>query len=187
MIVEPVCTISDELYQALERLMPQLSPLPLPAREELAEIIAAPGCTLLAARLNEMILDMILEIWPSNYSSILRRPASNVSPRHVKIVQEYLAENPRSGPSGAELAALSGVSLRTLQKAFERFTGLTLADYARRARLEGAYKDLSGGSDRPIEDIALSWGFTNAGRFTKYFRNAYGVNPLSVTRRKRRP
>lgn len=53
MIVEPVCTISDELYQALERLMPQLSPLPLPAREELAEIIAAPGCTLLAARLTE--------------------------------------------------------------------------------------------------------------------------------------
>ena len=148
--------------------------------------VLVPGA-LLAARLNEMILDMILEIWPSNYSSILRRSASNVSPRHVKIVQEYLAENPRSGPSGAELAALSGVSLRTLQKAFERFTGLTLADYARRARLEGAYKDLSGGSDRPIEDIALSWGFTNAGRFTKYFRNAYGVNPLSVTRRKRRP
>lgn len=53
MIVEPVCTISDELYQALERLMPQLSPLPLPAREELAEIIAAPGCTLLAVRLTE--------------------------------------------------------------------------------------------------------------------------------------
>lgn len=150
------------------------------------------GCVLTkgalaASRLNEMIVDTIIENWPSNYSKILRRPVSNVAPRHVKLVLEYIADNPRLGASGAELAALSGVSLRTLQKAFDQFTGQSLADYERQVRLEGAYKELMKSSDKPIEDIALSWGFTNAGRFSRYFRDAFGVSPLSVTRRRHRP
>lgn len=142
---------------------------------------------LAASRLNEMILDTIIENWPSNYSKFLRKPVSNVAPRHVKLVLEFIADNPRLGASGAELAALSGVSLRTLQKAFDQFTGQSLADYERQVRLEGAYKDLMKSSDKPIEDVALSWGFTNAGRFSRYFRDAFGVSPLSVTRRRHRP
>lgn len=141
---------------------------------------------LAASSLNGMILDIIIENWPSNYSSILRKPVSNVAPRHVKLALEFIADNPKLAASGAELAALSGVSLRTLQKAFGEFTGCSLGDYERQVRLEGAYKDLMKSSDRPIEDVALSWGFTNAGRFSRYFLNAYGVTPRSIARRRPR-
>lgn len=141
---------------------------------------------LAASRLNEMILDTLIENWPSNYSGFLRKPVSNVAPRHVKLVLEFLSDNPKLAASGAELAALSGVSLRTLQKAFGDFTGQSLADYERQVRLEGAYKDLMKSSDKAIEDVALSWGFTNAGRFSRYFLDAYGVTPRSITRRRSR-
>lgn len=76
------------------------------------------------------------------------------------------------------------MSLRTPQTAFTRFTGRSLATYERQVRLDGACKDLMNRPDKPIEDIALNWGLTNAGRFSRYFRDAYGVSPLSATRRK---
>ncbi|UDF32055.1 UNVERIFIED_ORG: helix-turn-helix domain-containing protein (plasmid) [Roseateles sp. XES5] len=142
---------------------------------------------LTATRLNEMILDAILENWPNNYSSILRKPSSSVAPRYVKLVLEHIAANPGQTANGSELAALSGVSLRTLQAAFLRFTGQSVATYQREARLDAAYKELMSNPDKPIEDVALKWGFTNAGRFSRYFRDAYGVSPLAATRRKSRP
>jgi len=50
-IVERVVEPSDEVVAALARLVPQLSPgRPTPGLVELAEIVAAPGATLLVAR-----------------------------------------------------------------------------------------------------------------------------------------
>lgn len=37
-----------------------------------------------------------------------------------------------------------------------------------------------------VEDIALRWGFTNAGRFSRYFKAAYGALPTEIVRRKSR-
>jgi AraC-like DNA-binding protein len=59
----------------------------------------------------------------------------------------------------------------------------TARRYQRQVRLESARKDLVGDSAVPIEDIALKWGFTNAGRFSRYFREAYGVSPFAVARK----
>jgi transcriptional regulator GlxA family with amidase domain len=129
-----------------------------------------------------MFLDMILEAWPHSYSKALHKPSS-IAPRHVKLVLDFIAEHPSASASGSELAAISGVSLRSLQAGFRRFAGMSIAAYQRQIRLERAHKDLLRDSAVPIEDIALKWGFTNAGRFSRYFRDAYGVSPFAVTRK----
>ncbi len=134
-------------------------------------------------RLREMLVDMVLETWPNNYSKILRQPPPMIAPRHVKPAIDFIQDHPPTVPSGAELAALSGISLRALQTGFRRFAGLSITAYQRQFRLERAHEDLVRDTGTSIEDIALRWGFTNAGRFSRYFKAAYGVSPADLAGR----
>ena len=138
---------------------------------------------LAADRFHEMLLDMVLDTWPHSYSKALQKPPPSIAPHHVKLVLDYIAEHPNASASGAELAAISGVSLRSLQAGFRRFAGVSIVTHQRRVRLERAHNDLLRNPTIPIEDVALKWGFTNAGRFSRYFRDAYGVSPFAVARR----
>lgn len=70
------------------------------------------------------------------------------------------------------------ISLRTLYTLFEdRPEGVAAS--IRRRRLERCRADLAspGLRDRPVQDIAARWGFTNATAFSRTFRAAYGVSP----------
>jgi transcriptional regulator GlxA family with amidase domain len=116
---------------------------------------------------------------------VISRPllAERLSTLVGRLVLDFITEHPSASASGAGLAAISGVSLRSLQAGFRHFAGMSIAAYQRQVRLESARKDLVSDSAVPIEDIALKWGFTNAGRFSRYFRDAYGVSPFAVARK----
>jgi AraC-like DNA-binding protein len=134
-------------------------------------------------RLRDMLIDMVLETWPNSYSQALRQPPPMITPRHVKLAIDFIHDYPYLPPSGKELAALTGVSLRSLQAGFRRFVGSSIKAYERQVRLEGAREDLMSNSGISIEEIALRWGFTNAGRFTRYFKAAYGISPSTFVTR----
>lgn len=135
-----------------------------------------------AERIRETLIDLLLETWPNSYLDILNRPQPSISPRHVKLAVDYIRDHAETIPTGTELAALSGVSLRSLQSGFRRFMGISIAAYQRQVRLERAHSDLLSDPAASIETIALRWGFTNAGRFSRYFRAAYGVFPAELDR-----
>jgi AraC-like DNA-binding protein len=135
-----------------------------------------------AQGLRESLIDALLEVWPHSHSKAVHAPPATVVPRHVKFATDYLAANPKATMNGEDLAAKSGVSLRSLQQGFTRFVGMPIAAYHRHIRLQHAYDDLLAYPSRPIEDIARKWGFTNAGRFTKYFREAYGASPSDISK-----
>jgi AraC-like DNA-binding protein len=137
---------------------------------------------LTANRIHEALVDLVLEAWPNTYSDMLRRPPPMIAPRHVKFAIDFIHEHARLLPSGTELAALSNVSLRALQAGFRRFLGTSITAYQRKIRLERARADLLQNPSASIEKIALSWGFTNASRFSRYFRAAYGHSPTELTR-----
>lgn len=108
-----------------------------------------------------------------------------IAPQHVKLAIDFIHGYAETIPSGTELAALSGVSLRSLQAGFRRFVGVSIGAYQRQIRLERARADILKDPSIPIEDIALRWGFTNAGRFSRYFKAAYGIFPTQLIRSKR--
>ncbi len=139
--------------------------------------------SLTAERIREVLVDLVLESWPNNYSEILRRPPPMIAPQHVKLAMDFIHDHAQLLPSGTELAALSGVSLRALQMGFRRFAGISIGAYQRQVRLERARADLLT-DPASVEEIALRWGFTNAGRFSRYFKAAYGVFPTELIRRK---
>ena len=50
MMIDVVRSVDGELVEAVARLLPQLSTARVPDRDELAAMLAQPGCTLFAAR-----------------------------------------------------------------------------------------------------------------------------------------
>lgn len=135
---------------------------------------------LMPLRLQEMLVDAVLEAWPHNHSEALHAPAPQIAPRHVKLAVEYIREHPDALVSGTELAALSNVSLRALQDGFRRFVGNSIVGYQRQVRLERAHAVLRGDGGQSISELSLSLGFSNVGRFCQYFQNAYGVSPAEL-------
>lgn len=138
------------------------------------------GSSLMPARLQEMLVDAVLEGWPHNYSEALKRPTPLIAPRHVKLAMEYLQEHPGVPVSGSELAALTNVSLRALQEGFRRFVGTSIAAYQRQVRLQRAYQILQQEVSPSVSDVSLGLGFTNVGRFCQYFQSAFGVSPADL-------
>lgn len=137
---------------------------------------------LMPVRLQEMLVDAVLETWPHNYSDALHSPQPSIAPRHVKLAMAYIREHPASLVSGSELASLANVSLRALQDGFKRFTGTSIVAYQRQVRLELAHRALQRGEGSSVAQVALGLGFSNAGRFAQYFQQAYGVSPADVRR-----
>ncbi|GLW89487.1 AraC family transcriptional regulator [Actinokineospora globicatena] len=91
----------------------------------------------------------------------------------------YLEDNAARDISLADVAAASRVTVRAVQMAFRRHLDTTPLAYLRRVRLDHAHRELR--SAAPGEDtvtaVAARWGFFNAGRFTGYYREAFGVLP----------
>jgi AraC-like DNA-binding protein len=89
------------------------------------------------------------------------------------------------GLGTATLAGACGVSVRTLQAAFQE-AGDSPSAYIRRRRLERCHEALRAGPPGPVFDVALRFGFRSHAHFTRLFRAAYDATPSEVARRARR-
>ena len=83
------------------------------------------------------------------------------------------------GLSPTSIAAANAISLRTLHATFAADEE-SVSSYIRRRRLENSYRDLIADPDLAVARIAVRWGFTNPGNFTRAFRVTFGVSPTEV-------
>lgn len=171
---EPVVDLGKSAFQGIRALLEMATGI------EFDQLINSG--LLMPARLQEMLVDAVLETWPHNYSEALHRPQPALAPRHVKLAMAYIREHPASLVSGSELALLANVSLRALQEGFKRFTGMSIVAYQRQVRLELAHQALQRGEGGSVAQVALGLGFSNAGRFAQYFQQAYGISPADMRR-----
>lgn len=74
-----------------------------------------------------------------------------------------------------EWAAKLGMDVRTLQRRFERETGLTFGRWQRQARLVMALEQLALG--RKIIDVALTLGYESPTAFSTMFKRELGIAP----------
>lgn len=82
----------------------------------------------------------------------------------------------------AAMVQMSGLSERTFQRRFLQATGLAPLDYVHTLRLEDAKQMLEAGEE-PVEAIALSVGYRDAGFFSRLFRRKVGLTPAQYRRR----
>ena len=132
----------------------------------------------------DLLLYTLLQSQPHNYSERLHRPAGGVSACLVQRVERYLDEHAQEPISMDVLTRFSGVPAHTLFAAFRRARDYTPMQYLRSVRLRRVRDELlDPGNWHSVSEVAMKWGFMHLGRFSQYYRQAFG-EPPSATRRK---
>ena len=98
---------------------------------------------------------------------------SGLAAWQLRLIDERVKEF--RAPSLAELAALCKVSVRQLTRAFRACRGTSIGSYVADSQMEHARRLLA--SDRSVEDIAQTLGFSCSSNFCVAFRRVMGMPP----------
>lgn len=141
------------------------------------------GDDLLRAALERHALRVTLGCFATTLGDTVRRPAQGrPAPAVVRRALTFIEENAHRAITVDDVAAAVHISTRGLQYAFRRSLDSTPAAHLRRARLDGAHRELRSGSPDTVAEIARRWGFSHPSRFAAAYRRAYG-HPPGVLRR----
>lgn len=94
----------------------------------------------------------------------------------VHRVQDYLIANVDRKTRIPELAAIAQMGTRTLTRAFRLSTGLSIAEYRSKLRLEAA-RHLLKDPRTTVSRVAETVGFNDARQLRRVWKNAFGVTP----------
>jgi AraC-like DNA-binding protein len=140
---------------------------------------------LLASQIDQLIVTTLLCVQPHNFTDARRVRRAHVLPRHVRKVEEYLRAHAQEPISADQLAALAGISLRSLYSGFRQAFGVGPMLYLRQVRLDRARMDLLGDPHADtVSGVALRWGFGHLGRFSAEYRARFGESPVESLRRR---
>lgn len=87
----------------------------------------------------------------------------------------YIEQNLKTYITPEELAQMAGYSVWHYQRLFAQVTGVPLAAYINRRRLDRALAEIN--ADRSAIDVALEYGFDTYAGFYKAFLRTYGCSP----------
>lgn len=114
----------------------------------------------------------------------LERPAAAVDTRVVKRAAELLAARAAEPVSIAEVAAATGIGLRSLERSFKATHGCTMRDFLRGERLELARRHLSvAAPGTTVAQVLYASGFGHPGEFTRAYSKRFGERPSETLRR----
>ncbi|MEW9855585.1 AraC family transcriptional regulator [Novosphingobium sp. M1R2S20] len=145
----------------------------------LAEETTAPGIA--SPRLTEaLFVQLTIELARYCEAAEDSPEASGLAGWRLRLIDERVADfaNP---PSLSELAALCGMSVRQLTRAFRASRGSTLGEHQLQLRLEAAKRALAGTAS--IKQIAFSLGFSSPSRLAHAFRRSFAITPLQYRQR----
>lgn len=98
----------------------------------------------------------------------------------VLNVQEWLEVNYPESPNLAMMAEKANLSQRSLLRRFKKATGCSPIQYLRQIRVEAAQIMLEQ-TDRSVESISESVGYTDYSTFRKLFKQTIGTTPSTYS------
>lgn len=133
---------------------------------------------LVRTQFEQTLMTTLLAWQPNGLSARLGEPPARVLPRHVKLAADYMQAHPEQPISVETLAAISGVSGRSLYSGFQQFLGVSPMRYLRDLRMERVREDLlDPRQPRSVTVIVTRWGFFQLGRFAIEYRRRYAETP----------
>jgi len=100
----------------------------------------------------------------------------------VRKVKHYVRSNLASSLNLGILADVAHCSPYHFHRVFKAFSGETLAEFTRRARLERAAYLMKATPERKLSSIALEVGYPALPEFSRSFKGHYGIAPNSWDR-----
>jgi len=121
------------------------------------------------ARLMAFLFDQL-----SVLSTIALQLPSLKDERARRLV-EWMRSHPEDNGSIKKLARRAATSVRTLERVFQKETGMTLGKWRMQLRLLQALRLLA--SDRSITEVALAVGYDSTSAFIAAFKRIFGTTP----------
>ena len=136
----------------------------------------------IARTFERSLLMSYLGVLPHNYSNEFNRSITPAAPYYVKRAEDYIRVHLRDPIEIEDLVAVAGVSSRSLYYGFRRWRDTTPMSYLRNLRLGLAHDKLKqaradGGN---VTRIALSVGYDHLSRFSKDYKQRFGVSPSAT-------
>lgn len=97
-----------------------------------------------------------------------------VDPRALAVAEATMSHH-RGCPPLPALCRQAGVSVRTVERAFQRDVGVTFELWRRQARLLKAIELLAAG--RSVKEVAFEIGYEGSSTFVEMFRQTMGTTP----------
>ncbi len=140
------------------------------------------------ANIEDLVMTALLTGQRHNFSHCLKTPPPSTTPALIRRVEEYVLADPARPCSIADFVSLTGVSGRSLYRAFRRYRGCTPMSFVRTARLNMARIQLTAGTPgATVTSIALNCGFEHLGRFAHDYAAHYGEPPSQTLKTARHP
>lgn len=134
-------------------------------------------------RLEQALTFALLDTQPQDWKAARLRHGRGAAPACVRRVEEYLQASIAEGVSTESLVRVSGVSGRTLFRAFRTFRGVSPQEYLRQTRLRKVRDDLKRAQPGSTVTSVLSrWGITQFGRFAAEYKRRFGELPSQTHR-----
>ncbi|MEU8226307.1 AraC family transcriptional regulator [Kribbella sp. NPDC048915] len=154
------------------------------ARRTLASAPSVAENPLIAGQLVDYVASSMLAVFPNATMQLSHVPSpGTVGTATVRRAVAFVEANADRPITVEDIAAAAGTGARALQYAFRRTFDCTPREYLRRVRLERAHRDLQDAvPGETVADIALRWGFTSTGWFTRHYRETYGRSPGATLR-----
>jgi AraC-like DNA-binding protein len=141
-----------------------------------------------AATLESSLVNLML--------AALRAPASGPlvaaevvaeTPACVARAEAFMRAHLTDEIDASDIVAASGVPMRTLYRAFDRYRAMSPRQWLQRERLGNAYAELAAGHSgaTTITDVATRYCATNMGRFARAYAAQFGESPSDTLRRSR--
>ena len=136
--------------------------------------------------LKEILSYQLLSAWPRRVAPAPSQ-AQDIPSRSLGRALDYIAANLSRALTLADIAAVAGISVRSLQDRFRRDLGRTPVQVILELRLAQAHRDLMSPTKASLSvaDIARSWGFIHMGDFGQRYRRQYGRTPTETRRASR--
>lgn len=138
---------------------------------------------LVAHQWADTMVASILTSMPNTLTPVLNGSPARVPYRSVSRAIEFIDARLPDALVVADVAAAAGVSVRSLQRAFQEYFGLSPMRLIEEKRLTAVHRDLADpAKDVTVSEVAYRWGFSHLPRFAALYARRYGELPSQTLR-----